>query len=139
MATGLGGGQVVEVVAGLDDFAVAYPEYEDRWHCERFAGVGVGSSILELGDDDLGVGCFVDCDVGRSAAQAGSRVGWCEVLAQFVAGAQGGLSEWVERVHDVGLFRIEAWQFVPSAVRDTVDQRKEDISWAWHGLLLSRG
>jgi hypothetical protein len=40
------------------------------------------------------------------------------VLAKFVAGTQCSGAKRVERVHDVGLFRVEAGQLVPTALRN---------------------
>jgi hypothetical protein len=71
---------VVEVVTGFDDLAVAHSENEDRRLRERLAGVGNGSLVLELGDDDLGVSCLVDCDVGRPPVQPRTGISRREVL-----------------------------------------------------------
>ena len=67
MAADSGRGDVVEVVAGADDLTVADPEHEDAGQRERLSGVGGGSLVFELGDDDLGVGRLVDGDVGWPA------------------------------------------------------------------------
>ena len=60
---------MVEVVAGADDLAVAHPKHEDAGQNERLSGVSDGALILELGDDDLGIGGLVDGDVGRPTLQ----------------------------------------------------------------------
>jgi hypothetical protein len=56
LAADSGRGDVVEVVAGVDDLTVADTEHEDAGQRERLSGVGDGSLIFELGDDDFGVG-----------------------------------------------------------------------------------
>jgi hypothetical protein len=133
---------MVEVVAGADDLTVADTEHEDGRQREWLSSAGDSALIFELGDDDLGIGCLVDCDVGWPTALWRTGVGWPEVLAKFVAGTQRSGAKRVERVNDVGLFRIEAGQLVPAAVRHAVHECEEDLSRAarlGHGSLLSSG
>src|SRR2546423_2194709 len=74
-------GDMVEVVAGADDLSVTDTQHEDAGHREGLSSVGDGSLIFELGDDDLGVGCLVDGDVGWPTVQPRTGVGWPEMLA----------------------------------------------------------
>jgi hypothetical protein len=71
VARGPGRGEVVVVVAGADDLAVADAEHEDGGQRVRLSSVGRGSLVFELGDDDLGIGCLVDRDVAHPAARPG--------------------------------------------------------------------
>jgi hypothetical protein len=143
---------MVVVVAGADDLAVADAEHEDSGQHSRLPGAVGDLLVLELGDDDLGVGCLVDGDVSDPAVwpgrpgRPGRGVGWrglptvAEVRADFVAAAQRGGAQRVERMHDVGLFRVEVGQLVQAAVGHAVHECEEDLLRAaglGHGGLLS--
>jgi hypothetical protein len=80
----------------------------------------------------------VDDDAGRPAVQLGA--GRPEVRAKLVPGAQCGAAQRVERVHDLGPFRVQVRQVFPTPGRDTVDERVKDLLRAaglTHWILLS--
>lgn len=87
---------MVVVVAGADDLPVADTEHEDGRQRVPLSRAGVSALIFELGDDDLGIDCLVDDDVGDPAALWRPGVGGpgflpeTEMLADFVPAAQRG-------------------------------------------------
>lgn len=69
----------------------------------------------------------MDGDIGCSTVQSWTGAGWLEVLAKFITSAQRGATKRVERMNDVSLLCVQVGQFVPTLLRNAVNERKENL------------
>src|SRR5262245_34667967 len=122
----MGAADWVDVVARLDDLAVADAHDEDAGHRGQPA-VRHRELVPELGDYHLGVGGLVKDDIDHPPLGNGGTRRNGEMSGERVAAPQ-----WLDlgcphRMPDVGDLGVQTRQLVETALGDTVNQTEENL------------
>jgi hypothetical protein len=72
-SAGFGRAQMVDIVARLDDFALAHAHDEDAGVGKGRPGFQILDRIVEFSDDDFGIERFMDLDIRRTRREGLTR------------------------------------------------------------------